>query len=275
MLPRRRCGIQLHTYRPDSERRDHQQRSETVCIFFSLSNSRSLTKHWLAHRIDVGGKLLTNYLKELVSYRHWYMMDQTSVMERAKESACYVSNQWENDWEAAKCALSALLAVFQVQSDIRPPSSANTNNTIVRTFVLPDFTPDSKNKLGYVRTGQTPPPTPPPGTEEADVNNPPAPPEEEQLLYMCNERFTVPEVLFTPTTIGAQRFPVTRTGHSLTKIDGSRAQPSRTCGIDRKLDQYSAGRAARNVLEQHCLRRGQRRLPRLRRTTVSVVAFLG
>ncbi|GAA5846660.1 hypothetical protein JCM3766R1_005799 [Sporobolomyces carnicolor] len=131
-------------------------------------------------RIDVGGKLLTNYLKELVSYRHWYMMDQTSVMERAKESACYVSNQWENDWEAA---------------------NANTNNTIVRTFVLPDFTPDSKNKLGYVRTGQTPPPTPPPGTEEADVNNPPAPPEEEQLLYMCNERFTVPEVLFTPTTI--------------------------------------------------------------------------
>jgi len=45
---------------------------------------------------------LTNYLKELVSYRHWYMMDQTSVMEHAKESACYVSTEWENDWEAAK-----------------------------------------------------------------------------------------------------------------------------------------------------------------------------
>lgn len=54
------------------------------------------------HRIDVGGKLLTNYLKELVSFRHWYMMDQTSVMEHAKEKVCYVSTQWDNDWETAK-----------------------------------------------------------------------------------------------------------------------------------------------------------------------------
>jgi len=46
--------------------------------------------------------MMTNYLKELVSYRHWYMMDQTSVMEHAKESACYVSTQFAKDWEAAK-----------------------------------------------------------------------------------------------------------------------------------------------------------------------------
>ncbi|GAA5900004.1 actin family protein [Sporobolomyces salmoneus] len=133
-------------------------------------------------RIDIGGKLLTNYLKELVSFRHWYMMDQTSVMEHAKESACYVSTEWEHDWEAA---------------------NADTNNSIVRTYVLPDFTPESKNKLGYVRTGQTPPPTPPPLPEGEDsVDAPPAPvQEEEQLLYLCNERFAVPEVLFTPTTI--------------------------------------------------------------------------
>jgi hypothetical protein len=26
--------------------------------------------------------------------------------------------------------------------------------------------------------------------------------EEEQLLHLCNERFSVPEVLFTPSTIG-------------------------------------------------------------------------
>jgi actin-related protein 6 len=60
-----------------------------------------LTKRSPPRRIDVGGKLLTNYLKELVSFRHWYMMDQTSVMEHAKEKACYVSTQWEHDWELA------------------------------------------------------------------------------------------------------------------------------------------------------------------------------
>ncbi|CEQ39373.1 SPOSA6832_00899, partial [Sporobolomyces salmonicolor] len=130
--------------------------------------------------IDVGGKLLTNYLKELVSYRHWYMMDQTSTMEHAKEEACYVTTQWNEDWEAA---------------------NAN-NNHIVRTYVLPDFTPTSTNKLGYVRTGLTPPPPSPPPVDPAAPYKAQAPPQdEEQLLYLCNERFTVPEVLFNPSTI--------------------------------------------------------------------------
>ncbi|GAA5917473.1 hypothetical protein JCM6882_004893 [Rhodosporidiobolus microsporus] len=133
-------------------------------------------------RIDVGGKLLTNYLKELVSYRHWYMMDQTIVMESAKEKACYVSREWERDWEVAN----------------------KPSNPITRTYVLPDFTPGSSNKLGYVRTGLTPPPPSPP---PPDPNAPWAAQaeakqeEEEQLLFLCNERFAVPEVLFTPSSI--------------------------------------------------------------------------
>ncbi|KWU42294.1 actin-domain-containing protein, partial [Rhodotorula sp. JG-1b] len=122
-------------------------------------------------RIDVGGKLLTNYLKELVSFRHWYMMDQTSVMEHAKEKACYVSTQWDRDWELA---------------------THDSNNPIVRTYVLPDFVPTSTNKLGYVRTATA--------TEE-----------EEQLLHLCNERFSVPEVLFTPSTIDMNQAGIAET----------------------------------------------------------------
>jgi actin-related protein 6 len=53
-------------------------------------------------RIDVGGKLLTNHLKELVSFRQWYMMDQTSVIEHAKAECCYVTERWNEDWEMAK-----------------------------------------------------------------------------------------------------------------------------------------------------------------------------
>jgi actin-related protein 6 len=36
-------------------------------------------------RINVGGKLLTNYLKEVVSYRQWNMMDDTVIIEDAKK----------------------------------------------------------------------------------------------------------------------------------------------------------------------------------------------
>ena len=109
----------------------------------------------------------------------------------------------------------------------RLPPSHDSNNPIVRTYVLPDFVPTSTNKLGYVRTGLTPPPPPLPQNEGDDSTastsasmmkgGPQAPPptatatateEEEQLLHLCNERFSVPEVLFTPSTIGKHRPPV-------------------------------------------------------------------
>ncbi|GAA5993582.1 hypothetical protein JCM10908_000125 [Rhodotorula pacifica] len=151
-------------------------------------------------RIDVGGKLLTNYLKELVSFRHWYMMDQTSVMEHAKEKVCYVSTKWDQDWEAA---------------------NRDSNNPIVRTYVLPDFVPTSSNKLGYVRTGLTPPPpaAPSPTPQPGETPVPMQPEkgggggeeEEEQLLHLCNERFSVPEVLFTPSTIDMNQAGIAET----------------------------------------------------------------
>lgn len=53
-------------------------------------------------RIDVGGKLLTNHLKELISFRQLYMMDQTSVSEKAKQDCCYVTMDWNQDIEIAK-----------------------------------------------------------------------------------------------------------------------------------------------------------------------------
>jgi len=33
-------------------------------------------------RLNIGGKLLTNYLKELVSYRQWNMMDEYLLMNQ-------------------------------------------------------------------------------------------------------------------------------------------------------------------------------------------------
>lgn len=87
----------------------------------------------------------------------------------------------------------------------------------MQTYVLPDFDPTSTNKLGYVRpppTGLTPPPprlpTPPPVVPIPDIKGKGKAKakaavvvEEEQLLQMSNERFTVPEVIFHPSIIGA------------------------------------------------------------------------
>lgn len=53
-------------------------------------------------RIDVGGKLITNHLKELISYRQWNMMDQTYIMDDVKEKCCYVSSVFKADMELSR-----------------------------------------------------------------------------------------------------------------------------------------------------------------------------
>ena len=50
-------------------------------------------------RIDVGGKLLTNYLKELVSYRQLNLMDEYLVCHKMKELACYCTLDFKELFE--------------------------------------------------------------------------------------------------------------------------------------------------------------------------------
>ncbi|KAF7791485.1 hypothetical protein EIP86_002501 [Pleurotus ostreatoroseus] len=80
-------------------------------------------------RIDIGGKLLTNQLKELVSFRQWNMMDETYIMNDVKEKCCYVSLNFHTDLETCR-------------SNVR-------SNTIVQEYILPDF---SANRSGRIRS---------------------------------------------------------------------------------------------------------------------------
>lgn len=52
--------------------------------------------------IDVGGKLLTNHLKELASFRQWNMMNETHIVNDIKETCCYVSTDFRQDMEASQ-----------------------------------------------------------------------------------------------------------------------------------------------------------------------------
>ena len=48
-------------------------------------------------RLEVGGKLLTNYLKEQISYRQLNLMDEFMVCQRMKEHSCYCSLDFKSD----------------------------------------------------------------------------------------------------------------------------------------------------------------------------------
>lgn len=48
-------------------------------------------------RVDVGGKILTNILKEAISFRQWNMMDEVSLVNDIKERTGFVSLNIEDD----------------------------------------------------------------------------------------------------------------------------------------------------------------------------------
>lgn len=128
-------------------------------------------------RINVGGKLLTNYLKEIVSYRQWNVMDDTPVINELKEALCYCSLDFDNDLKRY-----------------------HSNRQERKHWVLPDFV---RTFEGRCREDEVE------DVEEeeeedasADQQQPTRPTDDEQALEMGVEMITVPEVLFNPSDIG-------------------------------------------------------------------------
>ncbi|KAH7319563.1 actin-like protein ARP6 [Rhizoctonia solani] len=127
-------------------------------------------------RLDVGGKLLTNHLKELVSFRHWDMTESTYIINQVKEASCFVSGNFARDLEV--CRLK--------------------HNVIAQSYVLPNF-------------GSEPP------TPGYITNSPPQ--EGDTILPMNNERFSVPEILFTPSHVGLSQIGLPGTiSHSINSL---------------------------------------------------------
>jgi actin-related protein 6 len=53
-------------------------------------------------RVEVGGKAMTNHLKDLISYRQLHVLDETHVMNQCKEDCCFVSCNLTEDMAACK-----------------------------------------------------------------------------------------------------------------------------------------------------------------------------
>lgn len=53
-------------------------------------------------RLNVGGKLLTNQLKEVVSFRSYDMMEETYIINDVKEKCCFVSQDVYKDLDICK-----------------------------------------------------------------------------------------------------------------------------------------------------------------------------
>ncbi|KAJ5622094.1 Actin-like protein arp6 [Penicillium herquei] len=131
-------------------------------------------------RLDIGGKLLTNYLKEIVSVRQYNMVDESYIMNEVKEAVSFVSNDFAADMERTW--------------------KAKTKNRLEEGVVLDYVLPDpNAGKKGFTRPHD---PLLHAKKKKGAGSGLSAEVLSEDVLVLGNERFTVPELLFNPGDIG-------------------------------------------------------------------------
>lgn len=142
--------------------------------------------HQAIRRLDIGGKFLTNYLKELVSVRTYNMSDETYLMNEVKEAVCFVSKDFRHDLEIARKVTNP-----------NGVSYANGKQDIVIDYVLPDY---NSQKTGFMRPHD-------PSLHKAKKIGALAGAggAVEDFMMLGNERFSVPELLFNPEDVGMKQ----------------------------------------------------------------------
>ncbi|KAI4121874.1 MAG: hypothetical protein LQ338_006117 [Usnochroma carphineum] len=132
-------------------------------------------------RLDIGGKILTNYLKEMLSIRHYNLMNEEHLVNEAKEKVCFVSNDFRHDLERTWQGGAA--------------KKKDGEEEIVVDYVLPDYNTGTKGSM-----------RPHDPSMAAQVKKMGAMANAggavEDFMTLGNERFTVPELLFNPMDVG-------------------------------------------------------------------------
>ncbi|KAI1076844.1 Actin/actin-like protein [Whalleya microplaca] len=142
--------------------------------------------HPAVRRLDVGGKLLTNYLTRLLSLRHYDMRNETYIVNEMKEAACYVSLDFNQDLERT----------WKGTRGERREAYLNGAG-IAKDYILPDFHTRTKGVVRDYDASQA--------SRARKLAAGQAGESSEDVLTLRNERFTVPELLFHPSDIGIRQ----------------------------------------------------------------------
>lgn len=157
---------------------------------------QNFTLNYGVKRMDLGGKALTNYLKELVSYRSVNVMDESFIMDDVKEKLCFVS--------------------LDVQRDLKIARRPGNDNIFRCTYVLPDgitymkgFVKDPDEAKRHVSSDDGAPFSPA-GEKDYIVCQDVAEKRQDRRnidlskneFSLTNERFLVPEMIFRPADLG-------------------------------------------------------------------------
>ncbi|XP_057785539.1 actin-related protein 6-like [Salvia miltiorrhiza] len=194
----------VHLY--EASRRPYGLVSKAQCSLvvdcgFSFTHAapvlQNFTLNYGVKRLDLGGKALTNYLKELVSYRSVNVMDESFIMDDVKEKLCFVS--------------------LDVQRDLKIARRPGKDNLFRCSYVLPDgithtkgFVKDLNETKRYLALGEDEAPFSPEGGKDyVDLQDGSDDPQHRRStdltkteFSLTNERFLVPEMIFRPADLG-------------------------------------------------------------------------
>ncbi|KAG0242450.1 Actin- protein 6 [Actinomortierella wolfii] len=143
-------------------------------------------------RINVGGKLLTNHLKEIISFRSWNMMDETHLVNqqsgglkrRRKPTATSKKGKNSATTNGTTSKSEGESKGRDKDGDVEMREDGGNNSDAVERRHQSD---DSDSDLSDDQYEYLPPD------------------EDDQVLVMNNERFTVPEILFHPSDVGMEQ----------------------------------------------------------------------
>ena len=175
-------------------------------------------------RLDFSGKHITNLLREVVSVRYFDLSQDIKVVNDIKEDVCFVSQDFRADmertWKGNKDTrktreppsppadpepgdhdgeddeMEVDEAEPERRADQKPPSPVQEEELRI-DYVLPDGLHLTR---GYAR------PHNPLASRSKKRKDPSGLPESDELsMTLGSERFTTPEILFTPSDIGSQQ----------------------------------------------------------------------
>ncbi|TQV99033.1 hypothetical protein V2A60_007276 [Cordyceps javanica] len=139
--------------------------------------------HSAVRRLDVGGKLLTNYMARQISLRHFDVRNDPHIVNEMKELACFVSLDFKRDLEKSWKG---------TRGQKRP--TYESGGGLAKDYILPDFHTRLK---GSVRDYDP--------ANHTKAQKLAAVQADEDVLTLRNERFTIPEILFNPSDIGMRQ----------------------------------------------------------------------
>ena len=150
--------------------------------------------------MDLGGKHLTNLLKELFSLRHFNVTQDFKIVNDMKEDISFVSQDFGSDmektWKGNKGRRKAASNANVDNMELGAPAS---KENLILDYVLPD---GIQVLRGFSRP-HDPSISNPKKRKLQALSLPSSTTANEIVATLGTERFTVPEILFSPSDIGS------------------------------------------------------------------------